>query len=122
MAVVLIVDDHANTRWVLADLVRRDGHEVLAATNGKEALSVYRSFLPDVVLIDLFMPVHDGFDAIRSLKSEFPNSRVIAISGDWTIGGKSGLRVARELGADLTIRKPFSTDVVRAAVRELLSS
>ena len=122
MAVVLIVDDNPGTRWVLADLVTRERHRVLEARDGREAIEVYRACRPDLVMIDLFMPEHDGFEAIRVLRSEFPDSRIIAVSADWMVGDKNGLRVARELGADVTIRKPFNIGLVRAAVAGLLAA
>ena len=122
MAVVLIVDDNESARWVLTDLVTRERHDVLEAKDGQEAVDVYRVFRPDLVVIDLFMPEHDGFEAIRTLRAEFPESRIIAVSGDWMIGDKHGLRFARELGADVTIRKPFNVSVLRAAVAELLAA
>jgi CheY-like chemotaxis protein len=122
MAVVLIVDDNASTRWVLTDVVTRERHQVLEAEDGKEAVEIYRARRPDLVVIDLFMPEHDGFEAIRTLRTEFPDSRIIAVSGDWMVGDKHGLRFARELGADVTIRKPFNVSVLRAAVNELLAA
>lgn len=122
MAVVLIVDDNASTRWVLTDLVTRERHQVIEAKDGLEAVAIFRERHPDLVLIDLFMPEHDGFEAIRTLRAEFPRSRIIAVSGDWMIGDKYGLRLALELGADVTIRKPFNVSVLRAAVKELLAA
>jgi CheY-like chemotaxis protein len=122
MAVVLIVDDNASTRWVLTDVVTRERHQVLEAEDGKEAVEIYRARRPDLVVIDLFMPEHDGFEAIRTLRTEFPDSRIIAVSGDWMVGDKHGLRFAQELGADVTIRKPFNVSVLRAAVNELLAA
>ena len=95
---------------------------VLEAGDGREAVEVYRARRPDIVLIDLFMPEHDGFEAIRALRTEFPESRIIAVSADWKVGDTSGLRVARALGADVTIRKPFNVAVVRAAVAQLLAA
>ena len=120
MATVLIVDDSPNARWVLGDLIAHESHEVIEAADGREALELYRARRPDLVLIDLFMPRHDGFEAIRTLRTEFPDSRIIAVSADWTVGNTSSLHVARELGADVTIRKPFNISVMRAAVTELL--
>jgi len=122
MAVVLIVDDNPGARWVLSDLVTRESHTVLEAGDGREALEVYRARRPDLVLMDLFMPEHDGFEAIRALRTEFPDSRIIAVSADWMVGDTSGLRVARKLGADVTIRKPFNVAVVCAAIAQLLAA
>jgi CheY-like chemotaxis protein len=122
MALVLIVDDNPATRWVLSDLVAREQHHIVEASNGREAVDLYREHRPDLVLIDLFMPEHDGFEAIRTLRTEFPSVRIIAVSGDWMVGDKNGLRLARELGADVTIRKPFNVSVLRAAVKGLLTA
>ena len=122
MAVVLIVDDNAATRWVLSEIVKRESHEVLEARDGQEALELFRSRRPDLVVLDLFMPDHDGFDAIRALRRDFPQARIIAVSADWRVGDKDGLRVARELGADVTIRKPIDVDILRTAISELLAA
>jgi CheY-like chemotaxis protein len=122
MAVILIVDDNADSRWILAELVGRDHHLVLEARDGLEALEVYRERRPDIVLLDLYMPGQDGFETLRILRREHPGSRIIAVSAGWNRGNKDGLRLARELGADLTIRKPIDIDVVRNAVSELLET
>jgi CheY-like chemotaxis protein len=122
MAVILIVDDHDDSRWVLAHLIGRERHEVLEARDGREAVDIVRARRPDIVLLDLFMPEQDGFETLRILRSEFPKSRIIAVSAGWNVGDKDSLRIARELGADLTIRKPIDVDVVRNAVSELLAA
>jgi CheY-like chemotaxis protein len=122
MAVILIVDDNADSRWVLAHVIGRERHDVLEARDGREAVDVFRARRPDLVLLDLYMPEQDGFETLRILRSEFPKSRIIAVSAGWTVGAKDGLRMARELGADLTIRKPIDIDTVRSAVSALLAA
>lgn len=122
MAVILIVDDNADSRWVLAHVIGRECHDVLEARDGREAVDVFRARRPDLVLLDLYMPEQDGFETLRILRSEFPKSRIIAVSAGWTVGAKDGLRMARELGADLTIRKPIDIDTVRSAVSALLAA
>jgi len=122
MAVILIVDDNDDSRWVLAQVVGRERHQILEARDGHEAVELFRARRPDVVLLDLYMPEQDGFDTLRILRREFPKSRIIAVSAGWSIGGKDGLRLARELGADLTIRKPIDIEAVRTAVSELLAA
>ena len=120
MAVILIVDDHADSRWVLAHIVGRDRHTVLEAENGTEAIALGRTRQPDLVLLDLFMPEKDGFETLKVLRSELPKSRIIVVSAGWNVGDKDGLRIARELGADVTLRKPVDLDAFRSAVTELL--
>ena len=122
MAVILIVDDNADSRWLLAELVGRDKHQVIEAGDGREAVDIYRERRPDIVMLDLYMPGQDGFETLRILRREDPKCRIIAISAGWDKGNKDGLRLARELGADLTIRKPIDINVVRHAVSELLAT
>jgi CheY-like chemotaxis protein len=122
MAVILIVDDNADSRWILAELVGRDHHQVLEARDGREAVEVYRARRPDLVMLDLYMPGQDGFETLRILRQEYPASRIIAVSAGWNKGDKDGLTLAREMGADLTIRKPIDMNVVRHAVSELLAT
>src|SRR5437667_9594861 len=122
MATILIVDDHADVRWVLSDFISRQRHEVLEARDGAEAVALYRARRPDLALVDLFMPEHDGFEAIRTLRREFPESRIIAVSSGWTIEDADGLRIARALGADVTIRKPIDLELIRTAVDGLLAA
>jgi CheY-like chemotaxis protein len=122
MAVILIVDDNADSRWILSELVGRDHHQVLEARDGREAVEVYRARRPDIVMLDLYMPGQDGFETLRILRQEYPASRIIAVSAGWNKGDKDGLTLAREMGADLTIRKPIDMDVVRHAVSELLAT
>jgi two-component system KDP operon response regulator KdpE len=122
MAIILIVDDDADARWVLGHLIGRDRHRVLEARDGREAVELFRSRRPDLVLLDLYMPEQDGFETLRVLRGEFPGSRIIVVSAGWNVGGVDGLRKARELGADATIRKPIDIDAVRRAVAELLEA
>jgi len=68
------------------------------------------------------MPEQDGFETLAVIRREFPATRVIAVSAGWSAGGMNALRVARDLGADLTIRKPIDVNVVRRAVAELLAA
>jgi CheY-like chemotaxis protein len=122
MAVILVVDDDTDSRWMLTALMAREGHTVIEATDGADASRLYRAYRPDMVLLDLFMPNQDGFQTIRELRRDFPKSRIIAVSAGWSVGHEDSMRRARLLGADLTIRKPIDLDVMRHAVAELLAA
>jgi two-component system chemotaxis response regulator CheY len=122
VALILIVDDDPDARWVLGQLIGRERHRIVEARDGREAVELFRARRPDLVLLDLYMPEQDGFETLRVLRREFPGSRIIAISAGWNVDGMDGLRKARELGADLTIRKPIDVDAVRSAVAELLAA
>jgi CheY-like chemotaxis protein len=118
---VLIADDNADTREALALMLRAAGHEVADAADGEEAVERYRAEPFDVLVLDLLMPRRDGFDTLRILRTEFPDLRVLVISGAWRIGGRDALSYARELGAAVALLKPAEPKVVLRAVEELLA-
>jgi CheY-like chemotaxis protein len=118
---VLIADDNADTREALALMLRAAGHEVADAADGEEAVERYRAEPFDVLVLDLLMPRRDGFDTLRILRTEFPDLRVLVISGAWRIGGRDALSYARELGAAVALLKPAEPRVVLRAVEELLA-
>ena len=92
MATILIVDDRREIRETLRQVLARCGYAVEIASNGQEAINQYRTIQPDVVLLDMFMPVMNGFDALFLMRQEFPNAKVIAAMKDSTHGysGKMG--------------------------------
>ena len=121
MARVLVADDNADTRDALALTLRAAGHTVVGASDGEEAVELYRAAPPDVLILDLLMPKRDGFETLRILKKEFPEVRVLVISGAWRVGGRDALGYARELGAAVALLKPAEPPVVLRAVEELLA-
>ena len=66
---ILIAEDSAADRLLLSTIVRRQGHEVLTAANGAEAVELFRRQQPDLVLMDAMMPIMDGFEAARQIKA-----------------------------------------------------
>jgi CheY-like chemotaxis protein len=93
---------------------------VTLATNGNEAIAKFRARQADLVLMDLVMPDKEGIETIRELCAEFPNIKIIAISGGGRIGPNDYLALAKHLGASHTFTKPFDLVDLRAAIaREL---
>lgn len=118
---VLIVDDQPQIRQLIRDALEGAGYHVEEACDGKEGLACYREQSPDLVLMDILMPDQDGLDAIMALRREFPESRIIAMTGGTDgVGGLNVLDVATMLGARRTLQKPFELqvllDVVEAEV------
>ncbi|MDQ3377611.1 MAG: response regulator, partial [Actinomycetota bacterium] len=70
MAKVLIVDDEPNIREVVGLYLRRDGHEVVSAADGEEALELFRSAAPDLVVLDLMLPRLSGLEVCRRMQAE----------------------------------------------------
>jgi two-component system, cell cycle response regulator DivK len=103
---VLLVEDAAFLRYAFGRLLRMHGFDVREATDGREALEVIRQFRPRLVLTDLMMPVMDGVELIRRLRSdpETADVPIVAITADAT---ELADRQAREAGALDVITKPI---------------
>jgi CheY-like chemotaxis protein len=110
---VLVIEDNADLREYLRQALKLEGHEVLSARNGKEALGMLDGKAFDAVVTDLFMPEMDGIETITALRRRLPDARVIAISGR---PGVDYLTVARELGVKHTLRKPFEIEELLEAL------
>lgn len=117
MARVLVIEDNADQRALVRFWLAAHGFEVTEAGNGAEGLAQQRRQPSDVVVTDIFMPDKDGIETINELKSEFPRTGIIAVSGGGSRTGADFLGVARQLGAEKTLRKPFDLDELLEAVR-----
>jgi CheY-like chemotaxis protein len=117
---VLIIDDDEAVRTIVRRVLERRGYRVRDATDGAAGVRSYREEQSDVVITDLFMPEQDGIETIQLLRAEFPEYRIIAMSGG-SRGETSGpLEDARLLGADVALSKPFTPDLLGRTVDELL--
>ena len=116
MARVLVVEDSAGLREIMSIGLRASGHDVAQAPDGRRALDLQREHPYEVVVTDLFMPEMDGIETIQTLRQEFPDIAIVAISGVPTKTGADFLEVAEKLGADRVLRKPFTIPELLAAV------
>ena len=115
---VLVVDDDAGVRNFLRMLLELEGYEVALAANGLEALEMQRQDPAGIILTDLFMPEAEGMETIVQLRGEFPQTRIIVMSGGGAHLGTDYLKLARELGAAKTLKKPFAPQDLIDALRE----
>lgn len=121
MAKILIVDDEASIRMMLTHMLEKDGHEVIVAEDGLQGIDLYRETLPDLVISDLVMPNKNGIDMILELKKEYPELRMVAISGGGGITGAFDyLPTAKLVGADTILKKPFGIQDLRDALQSVL--
>jgi CheY-like chemotaxis protein len=117
---VLVVDDFEDNRAMYAEFLRYSGFEVIEAANGAEAIEQATASTPDVVVMDLSLPVLDGWEATRRLKAD-PRTKhipVIALTGHALEGHSQG---AREAGCDWFLAKPCLPETLLATLNELLS-
>ena len=122
MASILLVDDDEQLRTMLGEVLRRAGYEVQAACDGTEAIRLYRSHPTDLIITDLIMPEKEGLEMIRELRRDSPQVRIIAMSGGGRSGTTNCLKVAKALGAQQVLDKPFSHQEILQAIREVLAA
>ncbi|MBM3941533.1 MAG: response regulator [SAR202 cluster bacterium] len=121
MSKVLVVEDEADIRELLADTLADAGYQVVQATDGGEGLTCALTKNPDVVLLDVMMPVLDGFQVLEQLKGNAGTSKlpVIMVSAR---GQEAEVQKALQAGAFAYIIKPWLANEVEAKVREALHS
>jgi CheY-like chemotaxis protein len=116
---ILIVDDDAGVRQVLRSMLVAAGYTVSLANNGREAMERLQKEGFDLIITDLVMPEQEGIETIKLLRRDYPEVKIIAISGAF---GGDYLRIAGFLGAHRTIAKPVRMETVIRTVEEALSS
>lgn len=118
---ILVIDDESVVREMIAKMLSRTGYDVYEASDGKQGLSIVHSY-EDIrlVITDLIMPEKEGIETILELKKDFPAIRILAISGGGRGDAKSYLNIAKNLGADLTLSKPFIRSELLKAIESLL--
>jgi CheY-like chemotaxis protein len=116
---VLVVDDDRGFRSALAKSLKVVGYEILEAQNGVEALQVVEQQPVDVVITDIYMPEKEGLETIKALRRVRPEVNVIAVSGGYIIPAQDCLFMAKALGAQRALAKPFTITDIVCALTEL---
>jgi CheY-like chemotaxis protein len=121
MARILVVDDETGIITILREMLLKLDYDVLTASGGAEALEKISMGGVAVVVTDIVMPDMDGLDLISKIQSDYPEVKVIAISGGGAQeGAEEYLRDAKDLGAARCLTKPFMLKELAAMVQEVL--
>jgi two-component system, cell cycle response regulator DivK len=117
--IVLVVDDFADNREMYSEYLSFSGYEVIEARNGMEAIEAAQQRMPDIIVMDLSLPVMDGWEATRRLKADERTRRipVVALTGHALAGHSKG---AKEAGCDSFLAKPCLPDQLVAEIRRML--
>jgi two-component system KDP operon response regulator KdpE len=117
---VLVVDDEPQVVWMLRFSLEAEGFQTLSARNGAAALAEIREHHPELMLLDVMMPVMDGYTVLEELRSmpEADRPKVVVVSARASLRDKAK---AIELGADAFVAKPFSVDELIGVLRSLES-
>jgi DNA-binding response OmpR family regulator len=116
---ILIADDEPNIVAAVEYLLKRSGYEVSVARNGAEALELVETSFPDLVVLDVMMPVKSGYEVCMRMR-ERPDWRHIKIIMLSAKGRDAEVTKGLSVGADLYITKPFSTRELTSKIKELL--
>jgi len=116
---VLIVDDEPNILTALEFLFRRSGYDVRLAANGAEALREVDAWRPDVMLLDIMMPLKNGYEVCQAVRErpDLAGLKIVMLSAK---GSEAEINKGLSLGADRYVTKPFSTQELLATVDTLL--
>ncbi|MEW5726067.1 MAG: response regulator [Thermodesulfobacteriota bacterium] len=120
MARILVIDDDESLRKMLGQMLVKAGHEVRLARDGREGVLLFRQGPADLVITDILMPEKEGIETILELRREYPQVKILAISRGGTVDPGTYLNMARDLGADRTLGKPFSWSRLDEVLKELL--
>jgi len=114
----IVADDERSNRMILSSLLKQLGYEVIHATNGAEAVELFKSEEPDLILTDIMMPVMNGYDAVEQIKSDPTNTftPVIFLTGKTD---ESDLAKCIEVGGDDFLTKPFSPILLTAKIQSM---
>jgi DNA-binding response OmpR family regulator len=121
MARILVIDDEPSVRELLYAMLIEEGYEVVEAADGKAGMRLFQECPADLVITDLIMPEKEGIETIMDLRRDFPDVKIIAMSGGGIIQAEDYLGMAQGVGAHRVFEKPFGVSDMLKAVRELLN-
>ena len=117
MSDVLIADDSEFMRNLLREILEEDHNIVGEVENGVEAVETYKEHDPDLVMMDIVMPIRDGIEATDEIKTSNPDANVIMCT---SVGQEEKMKEAVRAGADGSITKPFQKPSVMEAIRDVV--
>ena len=122
MANILVADDEELARFTIREILEAEGHRVIEATNGAEAIQLFKQMPTDVIITDIIMPEKEGIETIIELKRDYPAVKIIAISGGGEIVRKNFFQAAELFGASVTLEKPFDGGDLLGALERALNA
>lgn len=120
MARILVVDDSIVMRKNLTTILEEDGHTIIGeASNGRQAITQYEELRPDIVTMDISMPIMSGVEAVQQIIAQFPEAKIVMISA---VNQKKMVYNAITAGAKHYIIKPIESKKVLSVINEVLSN
>lgn len=121
MVKILVIDDDDFVRKIVCRSLRKNNFEVIEANNGNDGVEKAQSEKPDVVLTDILMPDKEGIETILEIKAADQNIKIIAMSGGGSTKNMNFLDMAKKVGAQHVLSKPFKPSALLEAINDVLS-
>jgi len=118
----LVIDDEVEMRQLIAAILQQVGYEVRMAADGNLGFIEFEAFQPDLVITDIIMPNEEGIGLIRRIRMAQSSVPIIAVSGGSRTGSVDYLRMAKQLGANAILAKPFRKQELINLVQTLRSN
>jgi DNA-binding response OmpR family regulator len=122
LARILIIDDEDLLRETIAQVLDAAGFDTREASDGEQGIADFRKSPSDLVITDILMPTKEGIETIRELRRLSSGVKIIAMSGGGSVLKTSYLDVARQLGANVVLKKPFEMRALLDAVNTCLET
>lgn len=122
MKKILVIDDDELILMTFRNLLKKEGFNVVEAQNGNLGIELYKSENPDLVVTDLLMPDKEGLETISDIRAINPSSKIIAMSSGGNTQNMSFLALAKKLGANRVLQKPFKPAEMLQAVKGLINA
>lgn len=120
MARILVVDDEELARFTIREILTKAGHEIDEAEDGNQAIACHKAGSFDLIVTDIIMPEKGGIEMIVEMKARDPGLVILAISAGGPLGNTDFLKVAKDVGADHILAKPFSEEELIEKVDDCL--
>jgi len=121
LARILIIDDNPHLLTALRKLLVYKGHFIIDVPNSGVGIAMHKKEPFDLIITDIVMPGKEGITTIIELKKDYPNLKIIAMSGGGSNEPYGYLDIAKRVGADRTVAKPFSSEELLEMINELLA-
>jgi DNA-binding response OmpR family regulator len=117
---ILVIDDDELIRLTCRNILKKMECNVIEAENGVDGLAQFKKEHPSIVITDLLMPDKEGLETISDIKRNDKTVKIIAMSGGGSTQNMSFLNIAKQMGADIILSKPFKPDELLGAIKALL--
>ena len=118
---ILVIEDDTQVRTMLCQTLKRAGYETIEACNGDVAIKLYDQSPADLIITDIIMPEREGIETIRRFQDQYPETKIIAISGGGQhLKADEWLAIAKKFGASCTLTKPFEQKEILTTIEMLL--